>query len=90
MPVNVRELKSHLSAYLRRAQQGESVEVTLHGQVIAQLVPPPSREESAIARLSRMPWIRMGQPGARLGLEKPVALRGKGPSLTDILLADRE
>jgi len=90
MSVSVRDLKTHLSEYLRRVQLGESVEVTSHGKVIAQLVPPPAQEESVMARLGRMPWIRMGQPGAKLGLSEPIALHGEGPSLTDILLSDRE
>jgi prevent-host-death family protein len=90
MSVNVRELKAHLSAYLHRVRQGESVEVTSHGQVIAWLVPPPERTESAVEVLRRQPWIRPGKAGAKLGLDAPIRLRGKGLSLTDILLADRE
>jgi prevent-host-death family protein len=90
MSVSVRDLKTHLSEYLRRVQLGESVEVTSHGKVIAQLVPPPAQEESVTGRLARMSWIRMGRPGAPLGLAEPIALRGEGPSLTDILLSDRE
>ncbi len=90
MTVSVRDLKTHLSEYLRRVQQGESVEVTSHGKVVAQLVPPAAQEESVIGGLSRMPWIRMGHPGAKLGLDEPIALSGEGPSLTGILLADRE
>jgi prevent-host-death family protein len=90
MSVSVRDLKTHLSEYLRRVQLGEAVEVTSHGKVIARLVPPSAPQESVIGRLSRMPWVRMGHAGAKLGLDEPIALHGMGPSLTDILLADRE
>jgi prevent-host-death family protein len=38
--VGVRELKNHLSAYLRRVRLGESVLVTDHGEVVAKLSPP--------------------------------------------------
>lgn len=90
MSVSVRDLKTHLSEYLRRVQLGESVEVTSHGKVIAQLVPAPVRKESVVQRLDGMPWIRMGLPGAKLGLDAPIALHGEGPSLTEMLLSDRE
>lgn len=93
MEVSVRELKSRLSEYLRRVQAGESLYVTLRGRRIARLQREPGGAEASpragVDRLAAQPWIRMGQPGARLGLEQPVVLRGKGPSLTDILLADR-
>ncbi len=64
--------------------------MTSHGKVIAQLVPPLSKEESVVQRLDRMPWIRKGVPGAELGLGAPIALQGEGPSLTEMLLSDRE
>jgi prevent-host-death family protein len=36
----VRELKSHLSEYLRKVKHGETVLVTEHGEVVARLSPP--------------------------------------------------
>jgi antitoxin (DNA-binding transcriptional repressor) of toxin-antitoxin stability system len=39
----VRELKNNLSRYLRRVAAGERIQVTDHGQVIAELGPPPQR-----------------------------------------------
>ena len=38
--VGIRELKNHLSAYLRRVRLGESVLVTDRGEVIAEFSPP--------------------------------------------------
>jgi antitoxin (DNA-binding transcriptional repressor) of toxin-antitoxin stability system len=42
--VGVRELKSQLSAYLRRVRDGETVRVTHRGEVIAELRPPDAGE----------------------------------------------
>jgi prevent-host-death family protein len=38
--IGVRHLKTHLSGYLRRVQQGEHILVTDHGRVVAELSPP--------------------------------------------------
>jgi len=90
MDANIRELKAHLSKYVRLAEAGEAVNVLSRGKVVAQLVAAPAQDETDAKRLSRLPWVRMGRPGAKLGLDKPIALRGPGPSLTEILHADRE
>ena len=37
MDVSVRDLKNHLSEYLRRVQAGEDIRVTSRGRVIARL-----------------------------------------------------
>jgi prevent-host-death family protein len=37
--VGVRELRQNLSVWLRRVKEGESLEVTEHGHVVARLVP---------------------------------------------------
>jgi antitoxin (DNA-binding transcriptional repressor) of toxin-antitoxin stability system len=42
--VGVRELRGNLTAYLRQAQQGASILVTSHDQVIAELRPPPPEQ----------------------------------------------
>ena len=42
--VGVRELRGNLTAYLRQAQQGASILVTSHDQVIAELRPPPAEQ----------------------------------------------
>ena len=44
--VGIRQLKSRLSEYVRRVQQGEEIRVTSHGQVVAELVPPTRRRPS--------------------------------------------
>ncbi|HZZ85455.1 MAG TPA: type II toxin-antitoxin system prevent-host-death family antitoxin [Anaeromyxobacteraceae bacterium] len=43
----IRELKAHLSAYVRDAERGEVVLVTDRGQVVAELRPPGAAEGAA-------------------------------------------
>jgi prevent-host-death family protein len=40
METGIRELKDHLSRYIRRVETGERIVVTAHGRVVAELVPP--------------------------------------------------
>ena len=44
--VGVRELRQNLSVYLRRVKNGETLEVTEHGQPVARLAPLPGREDA--------------------------------------------
>ncbi len=58
--VGVRELKEHTSEILRRIDNGESIEITRRGKVVAKLVPTESRRSDAgIRRFSeRMAELR--------------------------------
>lgn len=58
--VGVRELKSHLSAYLRRVRDGETVQVTHRGEVIAELR-PPDPGEGPTPHPGLNAWIREGK-----------------------------
>lgn len=46
--INVTELRQHLPSYLGKVQQGEEIQVSLHGRIIARIV--PVRDEAAAAR----------------------------------------
>jgi prevent-host-death family protein len=48
--VGVRDLRKHLSKYLRRVERGERLEVTEHGRAVAVLA-PLGEQETALARL---------------------------------------
>ena len=83
MEVSVRELKSRLSEYLRRAANGQEVLVTSRGRPVARLMPPHksrsratrSGEAEAIELLQSLPWITPGKTGRhRVGLDKPAKL----------------
>lgn len=69
MEVSVRNLKNHLSEYLRRTQAGEAIDVTSRGRPVGRLMPPlsiaqPSDDET-LATLQAIPGMRMGN-GQRL------------------------
>jgi prevent-host-death family protein len=56
----IREVKNRLSEFLRLVREGESVLITDHGKVVAQILPPPAylgtpheSEEEALQRLAR-------------------------------------
>lgn len=71
----VREVKNKLSEFLRLVAEGETVLVTDHGRVVAQLAPPPlitppaGSDEEALRRLAAQGKIRLARsnvpsPGA--------------------------
>ena len=53
-PINVTELRQHLPSYLGKVQQGEEIQVTLHGKIIARIVPVRDEAEAARLRLLAM------------------------------------
>lgn len=42
MKIGVRELRQNASVYLARVRQGQTIEVTDRGRLVALLVPPPT------------------------------------------------
>jgi prevent-host-death family protein len=86
--VNIRELKSRLSHYLRLAKAGESVEIMERGTPIGRIIPTalPVRDRiEAMARSGLLLWnkrkLRSMEPLARV--------RGKR-TVAEILVEDRE
>jgi len=92
----VAELRSHLAAWLKRAEKGERVLIRRHGQVIAELRPaPPAAEEEApgaleqrLHELEREGFLRRGTGKWPEWLRGPVT--GKPAPLLEALLAERE
>lgn len=66
----IRELKDHLSHYIRQIEAGERIAVTAHGRVVAELVPPlntaragrPSRYDELVASGVIRPAVEIGDP----------------------------
>jgi prevent-host-death family protein len=89
--VSVRELKDHLSTYLRRAREGEEIVVTNRGRAIAALSGPPKAKmttEEKLRDMERRGIIRLGK--GKLTLPKHlIKLRGEGPSVSEMILEDR-
>jgi prevent-host-death family protein len=89
----IREIKDKLSEYLRLVAEGETVLVTDHGRVVAQLAPPPVyappplSEDEALRRLAAAGKVRLPETRIPSAGEGPV----KGvPAGLDVaaLLAD--
>jgi prevent-host-death family protein len=84
MDVGIRELKQHLSAYLERAANGETIRVTDRGQPKAILGPVPGagRVVAGIAE----GWIRAGEAAEPAPVRRARSTR----QIADVLLEDRE
>ena len=85
----VRDLKDHLSAYLRRVQAGERIIVTDHDRPVAELVPLSNAKLTPRQRLSQLE--RDGEVTAprRGGFVRVKATRTRGRSVSSTLLEDR-
>lgn len=94
MEVSVRDLKNHLSEYLRRARAGEEILVTSHGRAVARLsglsAQAADTDDAAIARLRALPSVRSANGPWKASLINPLALEEAETTLSDLVLADRE
>jgi prevent-host-death family protein len=69
--VGIRELKQNTSAVLRRVREGgEEVEITLHGRVVARLV-PVIRQTNASDRRVRSVWSDIDRLAEEIGSRWP-------------------
>lgn len=88
--VGVRELRQNLSVYLDRVKAGETLEVTEHGQPVAQLGPRPSKPRSIIDQMIEEGRITPATLDHRT-IPPPLPNPSPGTSpLTDILLQMRD
>jgi prevent-host-death family protein len=87
--VGVRELRAHLSAYLRRVVRGESVIVSdRRRKPIARLVPiPRGADDEWLEQLAAREIVV--PPTAPFVLPKSIRLKGKGKLAAEIVLEDR-
>lgn len=49
--VNITELRQRLPFYLDQVSKGEELQITVHGRVIARIVPEPDARETSLRRL---------------------------------------
>jgi prevent-host-death family protein len=87
--VGVRELRQNLSVYLERVKNGETLEVTEHGQPIAQLGPRPTKPVSLIDQMIADGRITPATVDHRTIPSPPSIPDPSGKSLTQILLEMR-
>jgi len=78
-----RELRNDSSRILERVRNGEVIEVTNHGELVAVLVPPST---SAYDRLVAAGRVRLADPDARVDLRRIKRRQATAP--TAEILAD--
>ncbi len=89
MNVGTRELKNHLSRYLRRVRAGQVVRVTDRGKVVAEVRPvekPSSDEQERLRDLEAQGTVTVGT--GRFEPFRRVRLRGR-VSASKAILRDR-
>jgi antitoxin (DNA-binding transcriptional repressor) of toxin-antitoxin stability system len=95
--VSVRELKNRLSEHLRRLEDGETITVTRRGKPVAVMTAPPGgegRDEALQRKLLELQakgiLAQVGRVGTKpKGLSPGIKLKGKGPSMSEMVLEDR-
>ena len=75
--VGIRELKAHLSRYLRLVQDGESVVVTDRGREIA-VIEAPGAERDALRRLMESGMVKWSGGKPKVPDGPPIKIKG-GP-----------
>lgn len=87
----IRELKNHLSAYLRKVKAGETVTITDRGTPIGRIVPAEDRDRRTLEEKLRIlqdsgiaEWS-----GKKLQPREPVAENKSDRMVSDLLLEDR-
>ena len=86
--VGIRELKAHLSSYVRQVKAGGSVVITEHGKPVGRIVPVSPSLETRLRVLIETGLAAWS--GQRLSPMAPVAhMRGER-MVADLLLEDRE
>ena len=85
--VGVRELKAHLSRFLRRVKKGESLGITEHGRQVATLTPSSAHASQQkfwkLVQEGKLAWSG-GKPS---GLKQRIPNRGRLAS--DMIIEDR-
>lgn len=87
--VGVRELRQNLSVYLERVKDGESLQVTEFGRVVALLIPLPAEKLSPFERMVREGRAIPPQ-GSLKDRPRPKPAPPGTPSSEEMLAWDRE
>ena len=86
--VNVRELKSRLSHYLRLTKAGQSVVITQRGVPVGQIVPTGAPMEDRLDAMARSGLLQWN--GRRLPSAAAVARASGSRTVAELLVEDRE
>ena len=85
MQASIRELKAHLSEYIRQVTAGETVTISIHNRPVAQIV--PIKRQATLEDLAAQPGISWNG-GKAVGLARGESLPD-GVSLADWVAEDR-
>lgn len=85
MQASMRELKAHLSEYIRQATAGETVTISIHNRPVAQIV--PFKRQATLDDLAALPGISWNG-GKVVGLPQGETLP-VGVKLADWVAEDR-
>jgi prevent-host-death family protein len=88
--VSIRELKSRLSYYLRKLNEGEQIKITRRGKAVGTIIPTPEEDRirAKLAELQAKGIISWSgeQP---VFPKKGVKMRGEGPTIAEMVIEDR-
>lgn len=87
--IGLRELKSHLSAYVRRVKAGETVVITDRGKPVGRLVPMEGSRVETLRRLEGAGVLSWSGKRPRPLAHRPPHVRGDR-TISDLLLEDRD
>lgn len=87
--IGIRELKSRLSRYVRQAEAGETILVSRHDRVVAELRPHEGAEDDLPPGLREMARLGLATPGKPGRPEYP-EFDPIGPPGTALRLLDEE
>ena len=89
--VSIRDLKSHLSAHLRRLERGEMITVTRRGKPVAVISPPEAGDDELTRRIRDLQarGLVRWSGGKPKGMNPRIKLIGDGPTVSEMVLADR-
>ncbi len=85
MQASIRELKAHLSEYIRQVEAGGTVTVSIHNRPVAQIVPLPRHDD--LSDLAKQPGISWNG-GKPTGLPRGEVMT-EGAALADWVIEDR-
>ena len=81
--VGVRELKDHLSSYLRQVKEGKTIEITEHGKPVCRIVPQKQSLEEKLEAMRKAGSIQWS--GERFDPGEPVGENLGEKQLSDIV-----
>jgi prevent-host-death family protein len=86
--VGVRELKANLSAYLEKAQKGQTIIITSHGKPVAQLTPASEELMARVKALQAAGLISWN--GKKPEIKKPKLKNTSDKLMSDLVVELRQ